>query len=193
MAQLSQHNILNKIREKSGIDTLDTREKFILGGGLLFVVSFLVFQLVIVPFWEARNNLEKSIGRKKLELIKIRELQSEYLSLKSEEGTIQARIYERDAGFTLFTFLDQQAEKSQVKKQIKYMKPSSVEGAEALNEAMVEMKLQKVTLEALVEFLKLIESEKNVVFVRRISIQESGDGQGYLDVILQIVTFEEKE
>jgi hypothetical protein len=37
-----------------------------------------------------------------------------------------------------------------------------------------------------------VESEKNIVFIRRFSIQESGDKQGYFDSVLQIVTFEKK-
>jgi general secretion pathway protein M len=183
--------LLKDIWEKSGIEKLDSRERWVLFGGIGFVLCFLVIQLVIVPVLDARNNLEKSIARKKLELTKIRELQQEYYTLKSEEGTIQARINERGAGFTLFTFLDRQANEAKVKKQIKYMKPSTVDGDE-LNETMVEMKLQQITLSALVEFIRLVESEKNVVFIRRFSIQESGDSQGYFDSILQIVTFEKK-
>jgi general secretion pathway protein M len=183
--------LLKDIWEKSGIEKLDSRERWVLFGGIGFVLCFLVIQLVIVPVLDARNNLEKSIARKKLELTKIRELQQEYYTLKSEEGTIQARINERGAGFTLFTFLDRQANEAKLKKQIKYMKPSTVDGDE-LNETMVEMKLQQITLSALVEFIRLVESEKNVVFIRRFSIQESGDSQGYFDSILQIVTFEKK-
>ena len=72
------------------------------------------------------------------------------------------------------------------------MKPSTSEVDDILDETMVEMKLQQVTLEALVNFLRLVESEENVVFIRRLSIQESGDKQGYLDSIMQIVTFEVK-
>ena len=71
------------------------------------------------------------------------------------------------------------------------MKPSTIDGDE-LNEAMVEMKLQQIPLIDLVAFLRLVESDKNVVFIRRFSIQESGDRQGYFDAILQIVTFEKK-
>jgi hypothetical protein len=71
------------------------------------------------------------------------------------------------------------------------MKPSTVVGDE-LNEAMVEMKLQQITLNDLVGFLRLVESDENVVFIRRFSVQESGDKQGYFDSILQIVTFEKK-
>ena len=99
---------------------------------------------------------------------------------------------ERSPGFTLFTFLDKQVTKAQVKKQIKYMKPSTLEGNDNLGESMVEMKLQRTTLKDLVSFLLLVESEENVVSIRRISIQESGKEQGYLDVILQIRTFELK-
>jgi uncharacterized membrane protein YhiD involved in acid resistance len=179
------------IWRKSGIDKLNSREKWVLFGGVAFVLCFLVVQLVILPVVEARSNLEKSIARKQQELQEIKLLQQEYRTLKSEEGTIQARINDRGAGFTLFTFLDQQANQAKVKKQIKYMKPSVLDGDE-LNEAMVEMKLQQITLAALVEFVRLIESEENVVFIRRFSIQESGDAQGYFDAILQIVTFEKK-
>ena len=73
------------------------------------------------------------------------------------------------------------------------MKPSSIEGEDTLNETMVEMKFQLISLEQLVGFLRLVESEKNVVFIKRISIQENGTEQGSLDAILQIVTFEEKQ
>lgn len=191
MVSWFENKLLKDIWKKSGIEKLNSRERLVLFGGMGFVLCFLVLQLVIVPVLDARSNLEKSIARKKQELNEIRELQQEYRTLKSEEGTIQARINQRGSDFTLFTFLDQQASEAKVKKQIKYMKPSTVDGDE-LNEAMVEMKLQQITLTALVGFVRLVESEKNVVFIRRFSIQESGDAQGYFDSILQIVTFEKK-
>jgi hypothetical protein len=193
MASWFKHKLLKDIWHKSGIESLNNRERWVLLGGIFFVVSFLLFQLAVVPFLDALSNQEKAIARKKQELVKIKELQKEYLSLKNEEGTIQTRINQRGTSFTLFTFLDRQADQAKVKKQIKYMKPSTVEGADKLNEAMVEMKLQEITLEALIGFLRLVESEKHVVFIRRFSIQESGDEPGYFDSILQIVTFEKKE
>lgn len=176
---------------KSGIEKLSSRERWVLFGGIGFVLCFAVLQLVIIPVVDAQANLERSISRKKIELNQIRELQQDYYTLKSEEGTVQARIDQREPGFTLFTFLDQQATEAKVKKQIMYMKPSTVVGDE-LNEAMVEMKLQQITLNDLVGFLRLVESDEHVVFIRRFSVQESGDKQGYFDSILQIVTFEKK-
>lgn len=191
MASWFNKNLLKDLWEKSGIEKLNSRERWVLFGGVGFVVCFLLFQLVIIPVFDARRNLEKSIARKKQDLTQIKALQQNYYVLKNEEGTIQTRIEQRKPGFTLFTFLDQQANQAQVKKQLKYMKPSMVVGDE-LNEATVEMKLQQVSLASLVQFIRLVESQENVVFIRRISIQESGEAQGYLDTILQIMTFEKK-
>lgn len=193
MATWTGQRLPRLLWEKSGIDNLSTREKLVVGGGLAFVVCFLILQLAIVPFLDARSDLRSSIDRKTKELATIKDLQLEHRNLKNEEGTIQARIQQRERGFTLFTFLDQQAEKAQVKKQIMYMKPSTVEGDTGYVETMVELKLQQVSLSALVSFLQLVESEQHVVFIRRISIQESGNVQGELDSILQIVTFEKKD
>ena len=171
---------------------MDGREKRVLLGGIIFVLCFFVLQLVIIPLLDVRTNLETSIEKKSRELEEIKQLKGEYRRLKVQEGGIQAMIAERSPGFTLFTFLDKQVTKAQVKKQIKYMKPSTLEGNDNLGESMVEMKLQRTTLKDLVSFLLLVESEENVVSIRRISIQESGNKQGYLDVILQIRTFELK-
>ena len=191
MAPWLNKNFLQDIRLKSGIDKLNNREKWVLVGGIGFVLCFLVVQLVVMPVIDARTSLQKSIARKKQELVEIKVLQQEYRTLKSAEGTIQARINQRGAGFTLFTFLDQQANVAKVKKQINYMKPSTVDGDE-LNEAMVEMKLQQISLSDLIGFIRLIESERDVVSIKRFSIQESGDMQGFFDAILQVVTFEKK-
>jgi len=193
MASLIDNKTLQKIWEKSGINNLEYRERLLLIGGVAFLICFMLFRFTIVPFISAKNRLEQSTERKREELVTINELQQEYFTLKKEEGTIQAMINERGPNFSLFTFLDQQAERVQVKKQIKYMKPSTIEGEDTLNETMVEMKFQLISLDLLVGFLRLVESEKNVVFVKRISIQESGTDQGSLDAILQIVTFEEKQ
>jgi general secretion pathway protein M len=178
--------------QKTGLDRLEPRERWVLLGGLCFVGAFLVLQLLIMPFFAARANLEGALLRREADLVKIAELREEYLALKEEEGGIQAGVEGRNPDFSLFTFLDRQAEASQVKKQISSMKPTETEGEGVLSEVMVEVNMQQVSLQGLVDFLLLVESAENVVFVRRISIQESGRGSDGLDVALQIVTFAKK-
>jgi general secretion pathway protein M len=182
---------LGAIKEKIGLDQLSTRETITLAAGVVFIVCVVIYQFVLSPYIEARSSLQSSIVRKQTELVEIRQLQQQYSELRAEEGGIKANLAKRQSGFTLFTFLDQQAEKARIKPQIKYMKPSVISGDGPLDESIVEIKLQEVTLERLVHFLRLTESDTNVVSVRRLSVQTSAQQEGYLDVILQIVTFVE--
>lgn len=188
----SLQNVIQNIRAKTGVDDMSARERLLVLGAGLAILGVLFYQFLLSPYIEARHRLLKSVELQERELVEIQLLKQEYSELRIEEGGIKANLAKRAKGFTLFTFLDQQAEKSQVKELIKYMKPSviSAEGG-SLEESVVELKLQDVTLEQLVRFLNLTESEKNVVSIKRLSIQVSAKKQGYLDVILQIVTFME--
>jgi len=184
--------LLASAKSRLGLDQLSARERMVLVAAGVLVAAFLVYQLLISPYLDARDRLLGSIESKKAELTQIRQLKQQYLDLRAEEGGIKANLAKRNPGFTLFTFLDQQAAMADVKPQIKYMKPSLVTGDDgALDESVVEMKLEDVTLERLVEFLRLTESDENVVSIRRMSIQTSARDEGYLDAILQFVTLME--
>ena len=79
-------NLLQDIRHKSGIDKLNSREKWVLFGGIGFVLCFLVVQLVIVPVIDARSNLQKSIARKNQELIEIKKLTAGISDVEKQRG-----------------------------------------------------------------------------------------------------------
>mgnify|MGYP000486508445 CR=1 FL=1 len=189
VAQIGKY--LELIKEKAGIDQMSTREKLALALGASVIACLVVYQFVISPYLDARAKLNRAVERGKQELVQIQQMQQEYLELRKEEGGIKANLSKRSPSFTLFAFIDQQAERAQVKEKINYMKPSVITGDGELDESIVELKLQSVTLERLVEFLKLTESEQNVVSIRRISIQANTKEEGYLDVIMQIATFVE--
>ena len=177
------------VKSRLGLERLSLREQIILVAVGLVVAALVVYQLIIAPYSDSRTRLLNSIEKKKEELTEIQQLKQQYADLRIEEGGIKVRLAKRAPGFTLFAFLDKQAENANVKPQIKYMKPSIVAGeGGAPDESIVELKLEGVTLERLVNFLQLTESEENVVSIRRLSIQTSARAEGYLDVILQIVT-----
>jgi len=180
----------SKLREKSGFDKLEQREKITVLVGIGFLVCFVILQFGIMPYIDASSNLDKSINKRKEDLVELQLLQQEFRNLTKEAGGIRDQLGKRAPNFSLFTFLDSQAATAEIKEFISYMKPST-SGAEGddLQESLVEMKLQKVSLEQLVKYLQLIESPENVVSIKRISVQESGNDKGLLEVIMQIVTF----
>lgn len=180
---------LIEMLDKSGFNRLEKREKTTILVGVGFLVCFAVLQFGITPYFEASSRLDKSIYKKKGDLVEMQLLQQEYGRLKSQAGGIREQLKKRAVNFSLFSFLDSQASEAEIKEFISYMKPSTSEAEGELQESLVEMKLQRISLEQLVAYLKLIESPENVVSVKRISVQESGKDKGLLEVIMQIVTF----
>ncbi|MCF8055899.1 MAG: type II secretion system protein M [Desulfocapsa sp.] len=180
---------LQSLLDKSGWQRMAKREKLMVGGLIVMVTALLFFSLIVSPLLDSRQLLQKSLAQKQVELQKIRDLQKEYQVLQHTSGDIQERLKKRPEKFTLFAFIEQQATAAGIKQQINYLKPSEVESKGPLRESRVDMKLQKITLADLVKFLEGVESYEKVVSVSRISIQEYGKEEGYLNAVLQIVTF----
>lgn len=190
MKRVNLKQKISSARKRIGIDRLEKREKYILLFGVFFVLGFIVLQAMVLPYIDARQTMTRSLSRNERELVDIQLLRQEYLELKSRQGDIEKRLTERTPGFSLFSFLEEQAAATKVKNSVTYMKPSANEIDEGFNESIVEMKMERVTLDQLVAFLVKIESEEKIVSIQRISIQENGQEEGLLDTVLSIKTFE---
>ncbi len=169
---------------------LARREKILVGvaGGL--AALFLVSQLLVFPFLDRVDGLRGGVRAKEAALREMLLLRDEYRASRQGYLEVERLLEKRGQGFTLFSFLEEAADAAAIKSNIKYMKPSESSGGGLRREALVEMKLEKVALSQLVTFLRGVESPQNVVTVRRITIQESKSQQEYLDIILQVATFE---
>lgn len=117
-------------------------------------------------------------------------LGAEYQAIKKSSQVIDQFLAGRKKGFTLFSFLDRAAGEAEVKDHIKYMKTSTSKGKVPYKESMIEMKLNAITLNQLVGYLYRIESPENVIKIKRISITENKKESGYIDAVLQVLTFQ---
>lgn len=169
---------------------ISDRDRKVLTVGVIFVLLFLVLQFGIFPLKEKRDRLRKGIASREKALVEMRTLQAEYRQLHSKANALFEQLGGRKSDFSLFAFLEQMAAKSDVKKNIAYMKPSETADDGPFKEIVVEMKLQTITLKQLVQFLKLAESPDNVVAVKKISIQENKKDEETLDVIMQVVSLD---
>jgi general secretion pathway protein M len=156
--------------------------------GISSLVIFLLVQFVLFPVLDKRKRLERGITSKEKALVEMKEMQTRYGQLSRQSNTIEQRVTERSKEFGLFAFLEKKAAETKVKENIVYMKPSDASGEGALQQIMVEMKLNAVNLKQLVAFLEGIESPDNIVELKRISIQENKKQPGTLDVIMQVIT-----
>lgn len=169
---------------------LAKREKYLLSLAACAVVIFLMFQFLIFPFFASRERLQRGVVAKEKGLKEIVTLSAEYEAYKKGSHGIKRSLTQRKRGFTLFSFLEGAAGEAQVKKHIKYMRPSTSKSAGPYKESTVEMKLEAITMKQLVEYLYRIESPENVVSIKRISIKQNKKEAGYLDAVMQVLTFQ---
>ena len=167
---------------------LGKRETIFVTLGACAIALFLLVQFIVFPLLDKRDALKRGIEAKRVGLKEIRILRAEYESYRKGTAGVQSHLQRRNKGFTLFSFLEQAAGKAGVKDHIKYMKPSDSRGSGGVKEAMVEMKLDRINLRQLVDYLYLIESPENVVSIKRISIRDSQGSTGYLDAVMQVLT-----
>ncbi len=156
-------------------------------GGLVLLV-FILVQFILFPLLDRRKRLEKTVTLREQHLAEMQTMQQRYSRLHARSSGLAQQLASREKGFSLFSFLEQMASQAGVKEHIAYMKPSTMTGEGTLQQVMVEIKLQTIGLAQLVSFLELIESPKNVVEIKRISIQENSKSKGTLDVILQVIS-----
>ena len=148
-----------------------------------------MLQFLIIPFYEKKERLENG-GRVKAKVLEeISALSAEYQTYKKSSQGINHILERRKRGFTLFSFLERTAGETEVKDHIKYMKPSDLQSTGPYKEAMVEMKLEGITLKQLTGYLYSVELSKDAIYIKRMSIKENKKQSGYLDAVLQVVTF----
>lgn len=170
--------------------TLTRREKYYLFGGIAFVAAFILVQFVISPLMEAKENTRRAVLVNEKALQEIRLLSAEYRMFQSDSGDMGSLLAARPKDFTLFSFLEKMAGEAGVKANIKYMKPSTSSDTGPYKESSVEMKLEDMTLEQLVEYLYLVESEKYLVMIKRISIKQGKGNTNYLTALIHFITYQ---
>jgi general secretion pathway protein M len=170
---------------------MNKRERYaiMLAAGVIGI--FLVVTFIVEPFLSKTDQQEKSLHDKAVMLEQMRQLQSEYGTLTQKAKVSEALFSRRQKGFKLFSFLDQLAGEAGIKDRISYMKPSTkVQKNSPYKISRVEMKLDAITLKQLTTYLYGVETSKNMVDIKRISISKKDKKQGLLTAVLQVETVE---
>jgi general secretion pathway protein M len=179
------------IRKYLNLKTLNRREKYIIYGTGCLLGLLIIIQFVIMPFIENKNQMQRSLQAKKTELEEMRRLQAEYNTLKQKLQLSQISIGEREKGFTLYSFMNQLAGQTGIKDRISYMRPTNtLQKNSNYKLSRVEMKLDAVTLEQLTSYLYGVETSKNMVIVKKLSISKKEKDDRLINVILQVETLE---
>ncbi|MBW2147379.1 MAG: type II secretion system protein M [Deltaproteobacteria bacterium] len=158
----------------------------------VFLVVFGMTEWVLLPTLGRLKSLDGLIERKEKELAEMRALQAEYLQMVEQSANVEKAIKQRGRGFTLFSFLESLAQQTEVKKNIKYMKPSTTQLNEQYNESSVEIKLEKINLEQLIRYIYRVEYAGRLLQIKRMHVRPQYKNPSLLDVTLLVYTQEIK-
>lgn len=170
---------------------LDRKQMTYVFFGGLFLAALLIYFVVISPGLARQKALERSIARKKADLVKITELGRSWENFKKDRSDVEAALKGRGDRFSLLSFLEGVTREVGVDKNIEYIKPVTFPPSDGLfRPEGIELSLVNMGMEQLVNFLYKVEHTGNLLFVKRIKILKATRGtSSTLKVTLQVNTY----
>jgi hypothetical protein len=168
------------------MNRLSFREKYIVITGIAVILVFAVLQFIYLPLTDRKNDLKRILNIEHDSIQQMMTLRDQYLRLNNGMNRGQQQVADRPPRFTLFSFLDSQAEASGVKKNIDYMRPFS----QALDDgpyqlSKVRLKLKNLYLNDFMEFLKRVETSGSGVYIVSISLTQTGENDKLLEAVME--------
>ncbi len=170
---------------------LNKRERYAIIAAASIIGIFLFATFIVGPFFSRTDQMKRNLQTKAVMFEQMRQLQAEYAALTQRTQISKSQFRHRQKGFTLFSFLDRLTGEAGIKDRISYMKPSKkVQKNSPYKISRVEMKLEAITLEQLTTYLYGVETSKNMVDIKKISISKKDKKQGLITAVLQVETVE---
>jgi general secretion pathway protein M len=171
---------------------LSSREKIMVSVAALFVVSALIYGILLRPAMEKGKRLRGMAVRKQAELTRFVELSSRYQELETALSRLENRVSNRKGGTSLLADLEAKAKELNLQDNIASMKPFTTQLDTGLVESSVEMRLEKLSLRGLVDLLQRVEGSGSLAVTRKLRVKSRFDDPQLLDVSILVSTLEPK-
>lgn len=172
------------------LQRLSAREKVLVSGTAIFVAVALLYGLFLGPVMESRARWRSMADRKAEELEHFRNLSLRYQDLDSNLADYERRITASGTGTSLLARLEAVARRLGLQERITSMKPATAQLDSGIAEMSVELKMEKMDLKGLVDFLAEVEREEEGVKTGRLRIKKRFDDPQLLDVTLTVSALE---
>ncbi|MFH1139344.1 MAG: type II secretion system protein GspM [Pseudomonadota bacterium] len=168
---------------------LNSREKVVVGAGLLVALIVAVFFLVVDPLDQGRDQLRRRAEKLKNDLQEMHYLAAQYQALSVGRDQFQKQVQARGGDFAPFSYLENIARESGLTGQIESMTPV----AAGMNEdgpkmAEIDIRLAGIGLGELTRFLYRLETSEKVFFVVNLNIRPRYLTPRQLDVTVRLAS-----
>jgi type II secretory pathway component PulM len=167
---------------------LEIRQKRTAAAGAVLLVMALLLEFVVFPLWDHRAKMRKSIAANTRILQEIKKLDADFAVQNAQISKIKQAMNMRRADFSLFSHLERKAQAAGVKGHLKQM--NAVLGAKttSFEESLVDLKLEKITIRQLADFLYQVESPSDMIRIKRITIVKMKESPDYISAQMLIAS-----
>ncbi len=171
---------------------LARREKLVLIGAGLLLVLVVLYQALARPAMQRIKTLERLREPRGEALDELQALSRRYAELKAKLRLLRRRVEDQPQNFSIPSFLERMAKECGVADNVDYMRPSRTPLDEKYVETAVEAKMEKLTLEQVIEFLLKVHSTDALVGVKELELKKTRDGKR-LDMTVRVSTLSRAE
>ena len=165
---------------------LTRKEKLLAIALTVFVVGWVLFAFAVNPAIERTKTLSRVISEKQDELQKIRDISTEYITLRNSLDNLRTKVALQEKGFELLPFLESLIREHGIAKKMTTMKQRVLIHGPQHSETIVEVKLENLTLKQLVDFLLKVESSGVMAKTRSLYIKKNLKNADLLDSVVEI-------
>jgi hypothetical protein len=167
---------------------LTRREYGLAAGVVVITAAWALYAWGLSPTLERIETLKRVIPEKQNELNQLRVMAGEYTSMRENLETLRAKIASQEKTFELLPFVESIVEQCNLTQNVKTMTQAAArpEPEADVQEVVVEIEMENVTLRQLCEFIEKIQSPSILASVKRLTIKKNLTNPNLLDSGMEV-------
>ena len=165
---------------------LTRREYGLAVGVVVLTAAWAFFALGVTPALERMETLKRVIPEKQNELDQLRIKAGEYASLREDLEDLRAKITSQEKTFELLPFIESLVEQCGLSQNVKTIKQVAAQPETDVQEIVVEIEMENVTLRQLCEFFEKIQSPNILASIKRFTINKNPTNPDLLDSQIEV-------
>ena len=147
-----------------------------------------VLQFIVRPTTERISMLRRVVTDKREALADLQAGSREYRTLTEEVERLRSMISRQQESRTMLSAIERIGEASGLSENVLSLKPTTVTMDEEYEETVVEIRLDRITLAQLVEFLGKLESLGRAGGIKALDVRRAERSEGALRAVVQLAT-----
>lgn len=165
---------------------LTRREYWLAAAVVVLTVAWAFFAFGITPTLERIETLKRVIPEKRNELDRLRVKADEFMSLQEDLKDLRTKIASQEKNFELLPFLESLVKQCGLTQNMKTIKQGAVQSETDVQEIVVEIEMENVTLRQLCEFIEKIQSPNILANIKRFTIKKNPTNPDLLDSRIEV-------